>query len=887
MPHRRSSRPSRAAAALSAALAAGALTAVPAQAQQAPDTVVLQVLGINDFHGHLDPGRGGAPSVAGVLGGAVASFRQQNPNTVFVSAGDNIGASPFISSSQQDAPTLDVLDEIGLAVSAVGNHEFDRGYADLSGRVASRADFPYLGANVEGESPALPEYEVVQTASGVTIGFIGVVTQQTATLVSPAGIRGLTFGDPVAAANRVADDLSDGVAGNGEADVVVLLAHEGAVTAASAAATCEQVATRDDAFGRIVRNTDSDVDAILGGHTHLVVDCEIAGPGGQVRPVLEASEYGKALARLRLTWDRGTERVTAASGDVVSLTPPSGSPAGTPPPFPADPRVEALVAQAAASADEVGRRVIGRITADIPRAQTADGSEDRGSESLLGNFIADVQLSATDGEDEGGAQIAFMNPGGLRADLLRDQVDAGEAVGEVTYGEAAVVQPFANTLFTLTLTGAQVKQVLEEQYQPAGSSRPFLALGVSKGFRYELDDAAPRGSRIRNLTLDGAPLDPAGTYRIVTNSFLASGGDNFATLATGTDRRDTGLDDLSVLVRHFAANSPITPDTTDRAVRVGAAPGTAPPPLPDVTGTKRLDGLDRYATAAAIARDSFPAGPVPVVIVVTGQEPADSVAAGPAADLLGGPVLPVARDSVPGDVRRELDRLDPARILVVGGPAAVSDAVLGELRAFTTGTVTRLAGADRFETAARVATVFPSPVARVFLASGGSVPDAVSAAAAGALTSSPVLLLGGRGVPAATAAALRQLQPRTVSVVGGPAVVPDSVLTGLRAAGLTVERLAGPDRYATAAQVAAAFWPGTTGVVYLANGRNPVDALTGVPAAGRDAAPLLLVESTCTPSATRAALDRLQPATLVVLGGEAAVSARAAAGTPVCGAPRP
>ena len=904
MPHRCSSRPTRTAIALSAALAAGALSAVPAHAQQAPDTVELQVLGINDFHGHLDPGRDGAPSVAGVLGGAVASFTRENPNTVFVSAGDSIGASPFISSSQQDEPTLDVLDEIGLAVSAVGNHEFDRGYADLADRVTSRVDFPYLGANVEGESPELPEFEVVETDSGVTIGFIGVVTTQTATLVSPAGIRGLTFGDPVAAANRVADDLSDGVAGNGEADVVVLLAHEGAERAATAADTCEELATSDDAFGRIVRDTDSDVDAILGGHTHLVVDCEIEGPGGQVRPVLEASEFGKALARLRLTWDRSSERVTAATGDVVSLTTPRDAPPGTPPPFPADPRVETLVSAAAARADEVGRRVIGRITADIPRAQTAAGDEDRGSESLLGNFIADVQLSATDGEDEGGAQIAFMNPGGLRADLLRDQVDAGEEVGEVTYGEAAAVQPFANTLFTLTLTGAQVKQVLEEQYQPAGSSRPFLALGVSQGLRYEFDDAAPQGSRIRAITLDGAALDPAGTYRIVTNSFLASGGDNFATLATGTDRRDTGLDDLSVLVGYFEANSPITPDTTDRAVRAGTGPrptpsptgtptptptvgpDTAPPPVPDAPGTKRLDGPNRYATAAAIARDSFPAGPVPVVLVVTGEEPADSVAAGPAADLLGGPVLPVARDSVPGDIRRELDRLDPARIVVVGGPAAVSDALLGQLQGFTTGTVTRLAGADRFETAARVATVFPSPVARVLLASGSSVPDAVSAAAAGALTSSPVLLLGGSSVPAATAAALRSLQPRTISVVGGPAVVPDTVLAALRADGVAAERVAGADRYATAAQVAVEFWPLTTGVVYVANGRNPVDALTGVPAAGRDQAPLLLVEPDCMPQATRTALERLQPVTLVVLGGEAAVSDRAAGGAFVCGAPR-
>ena len=226
-PHRRLA--GRAAALTAVALAAGSLTTTtPAVAQTAaPGTVQLQVLGINDFHGHLDPGPGTAASVAGVLGGAVRTLRGENPNTVFVSAGDNIGASPFISSSQRDEPTIDVLNAMGLAASAVGNHEFDRGYADLADRVVPRAQFPILGANVEGESPALRDSHVVTTPSGVRIGFVGVVTQETGSLVAPSGIQGITFTDPVAAANRAADALSDGVESgtNLEADVVVLLAH--------------------------------------------------------------------------------------------------------------------------------------------------------------------------------------------------------------------------------------------------------------------------------------------------------------------------------------------------------------------------------------------------------------------------------------------------------------------------------------------------------------------------------------------------------------------------------------------------------------------------------------------------------------------------------------
>ncbi len=866
--------------ALTAVAALGSATLAPAVAQVAPDAVELQIIAINDFHGHLDPRTGGAPSVAGVLGGAVAAARAANPNTVFVSAGDNIGASPFISSSQLDAPTLDVLDQMGLAVSAVGNHEFDRGYADLAGRVTARADFPHLGANVLGESPELPEHHVVTTPSGVRIGFVGVVTQATASLVSPAGIAGITFGDPVAAADRVAAQLSDGVAENGEADVVVLLAHEGSDVAAPPA-DCASLASADNTFGRIISQTSADVDVIFGGHTHLRVDCEFALPGGQVRPVLEAGQYGEAFSRLRLTWSPSERRVTAVDGQVLGLTATS---------YPADPAVEALVREADAAADAIGRQVIGRITADIPRARTAGGAEDRGSESLLGNFIADVQRSAVPG-----TQIAFMNPGGLRDDLLLDDVDGDEARGEVTYAEAAVVQPFANTLYTLTLTGAQVKQVLEEQYQPAGSTRPFLALGVSRGLRYGFDDTAPRGSRIHSITLDGAPLDPAASYRVVTNSFLAFGGDNFTTLGRGSDRRDTGLDDLSVLVRHFQANSPVTPDTTDRAVPGRApstptGPGTTPPPAtpggppvpqaPAAAALTRLAGENRYATAAAVVRSAFPSAPVPVVVIASGEAYADALAAGPVADRLGGPVLPVPTVGLPSDVRAELTRLRPGRIVVLGGPEAVSEATVTALGAFTAGPVTRLAGADRFATAAAAATeTFSSPVPRVLVATGNDFADALSGGAAGARTDSPVLLSFKSTLPEATAAALRRLQPRDITVLGGPNAVSDAVLEQLRAfaVGGTVDRIAGADRYDTAARVASAFWPPSTPVVYLATGRRFVDALAGVPSAGRDAAPVLLVEPTCMPAATRRELDRLSPARVVVLGGDAAIGAGAVA----------
>jgi 2',3'-cyclic-nucleotide 2'-phosphodiesterase (5'-nucleotidase family) len=389
------------------------------------------------------------------------------------------------------------------------------------------------------------------------------VTEETASLVSPAGIQGITFTDPVVAANRVADQLSDGNAANGEADVVVLLAHEGSATVATDPASCATMAARADAFGHIVRDADANIDAIIGGHTHLAVDCTFPHPRGNglVRPVLEANSYGTTLDRIQMTVDPDTDTIMNVSSGLVPVTG-----------FTPDPAVAQLVAQAVDSAAVVGRVPVGRITQDITRAfdtSTTPPTEDRGSESVLGNFIADVQLAATAAPNLGGAQIALMNPGGLRADLLYASSPGGEGDGVVTYSEAAEVQPFANGVVTMSLTGAQIKQALEEQWQPAGSSRPFLHLGVSKGFHYTIDPSAAKGSHVSALTLNGVPIDPDATYRVTVNAFLAAGGDNFPTLAQGTARQDNGFNDLNVLVDYLTANSPVTPDTASRVTILG------------------------------------------------------------------------------------------------------------------------------------------------------------------------------------------------------------------------------------------------------------------------------------------------------------------------------
>ena len=523
----------------------------------------VQVLTINDFHGRVSAN--GQEAGAAVLAGAVAQYEAANPNTLFVSAGDNIGASTFTSFIADDEPTIDALSAGGLDLSVVGNHEFDQGFADLTDRVIPRyedktglpgADFA-LGANVYRKGttdPALAEY-AIREVDGVKVAFIGTVTSDTATLVSPAGIAELEFGDQLEAANRVAAELTT----TGAADVIVLLTHSG-----SAGADCAALASEDSEYGSLVRGASADIDAIVSGHTHQLYACDVSG-----RPVLQAHQYGTTLGALDIRVDSASRELISIEGSTVDLVDASGTAA-----FPADAEVAEIVAAAEDEAETLGSVPVGRISADILRGGTPAGS-DRGVESSMGNLIADMYLWATtEYENYGGAtdaQIALMNPGGLRDDLLF------EGDGTVTYADVAAVQPFGNTLVTLTLTGAQLEQVLEEQWQP-GAERPKLHLGVSDGFAYEYVDDAAAGDHIKGMTYQGEPIAADDEFVVVTNSFLAAGGDGFAGFAEGTGTADSGIVDLAATVDYFEAETVVDPAPLGRAVIW--QPGTEQPEEP-------------------------------------------------------------------------------------------------------------------------------------------------------------------------------------------------------------------------------------------------------------------------------------------------------------------
>lgn len=553
-----------AAGALATATAFGLALGAMAPAQAAPSdrgrearSVDINLVTVNDFHGRIE--QSGTAAGIARLATAVNSFRAENPNTVFAAAGDMIGASTFTSFIQNDVPTIETLNAAGLDVSAVGNHEFDQGFADLTDRVMPLAEWEYLGANVYDKgttNPALPEYWL-QKFQGVTIGFVGAVTDELPSLVSPSGIEDITVGSPVEAANRVADQLSDGKRNNGEADIVIMLVHEGAADTTLAAAT--DPASR---FGDIVLRANDNIDAIVSGHTHLAYNHVIDG-----RPVISSGQYGERFSNMEIRYDRATKSITKMENTVYTMAVERDANGNvTQWLFEPDPAIVPMVSEATAIADELGNVVIGQAAAAFNRAQrpgVVNGQpapvENRGGESTLGNFVADVQLWALEADGIRDVDVTFMNPGGLRADINS---------GDTTYREAANVQSFANTLVTLNLTGAQIEQVLEEQWQPAGASRPFLKLGVNEGLTYTYDPNAAQGSHITQVWLDGEPLDPAATYSVGANSFLASGGDNFVTFRAGTNKADSGKVDLEAMVDYFEAFGTAAPDNAQRAVGV-------------------------------------------------------------------------------------------------------------------------------------------------------------------------------------------------------------------------------------------------------------------------------------------------------------------------------
>ena len=569
-----------------AALAALAIAVPAAQAAKPSKDVSVQLLGINDFHGNLEPPTGSGGLITEVAGGTAVpaggavylanqlrTLRQQNPNSLTVSAGDLIGASPLLSALFHDEPTIEAMNEMGLDLNAVGNHEFDEGVTELlrmqnggcgpdnscPNGTFGGANFGFLAANVvykDTGEPIFPPY-AIKKFGNIKVGFIGMTLEGTPNIVSASGIQDVDFLDEAETANKYAAELRNE---HGVRAIVVLLHEGGTPTPFAGIDSCNVAGAVTD----IVDRTSDAVDLFVTGHTHQPYVCT-AGNNSLIdgRPVTSASSFGRLVTNIGFTLDHKTKDIKGVTADNTIVT-RTQTPAAD---------IQQLIAGYNTLAAPISNQRIGRISANIPRETTPTPPGPLGL-NPLGYLIADAQLADTDDADRGDADIALMNPGGVRADLTFASSPAGEGDGVVTYGEAFTVQPFNNIVVTNTFTGAQLLDVLKDQW--CSGPRTVLLPSANLTYTYDQSDAAAITgvtcspsvtSPVSNVRINGVLLDPAATYRVTTNNFLADGGDSFASLRAGTNRTSLPDFDVDSLVRYLEptlTGAPIGPPPTDR-----------------------------------------------------------------------------------------------------------------------------------------------------------------------------------------------------------------------------------------------------------------------------------------------------------------------------------
>jgi 5'-nucleotidase len=533
---------------------------------RSPATVAVQLLAINDFHGNLEPPAGADGQINGIAAGGaeyLATHLEQaiasNPNSIVVGAGDIIGAAPLVSSLFHHEPTIEAMNAMSLAVSSVGNHEFDHGVRELlrikrggchpadgcqGGHRFSGATFSYLSANVVQTATHKPLFAptAVRRVGGVPIGFIGETLQGTPHIVAAARTRGLTFLDEAATANAYAAQLTrQGI------HAIVLLIHEGGGQQPTEGTPDPNGCVNfSGAIEPLVKKLSPAIRVVISGHTHAVYNCQIGG-----HLVTSAGSYGRMVTRVTLNIDRSTDRIASASATNEIVTRDVAR-------NPAQTRIlENYRARAAGAAN----RVVGSVTRDLLRAANDAG------ESALGDVIADAQLAATSAAVNGGAVVAFMNTGGIRSDVVSNDSRSPVRPGEVTYGDLFAVQPFGNVLTVFTMTGEMIKQLLEQQFDnPRPGERSMLQ--VSHGFTYRYRLTAPPGQHVDrdSIRLNGKLIGPNERVRAEASDFLVGGGNGYRALGEGVERMG-GVADIDALVEYFKTHSPVAPGGQDRIVR--------------------------------------------------------------------------------------------------------------------------------------------------------------------------------------------------------------------------------------------------------------------------------------------------------------------------------
>ncbi len=557
-------------------LALALLSLAPAALCQKPapkPPVQIQILAINDFHGNLEPPAGSDGLINKTFAGGaeylatdLAAAARQNPNTLLVAAGDLFGASPLLSGLSRDQPAIASLNAMHLDLTSIGNHELDHGPAELRLRLKD-AHFHYLAANVV-DDPAHPSHTLfpstaIRTVGGVRIGFIGETLKATDAMIGQDSSRGLTFLEEAAVANQAAADLErQGV------HTIVLLIHQGGEQHVPPGTDRDPngCASFGGALTEVLDHLAPSIKVVISAHTHQFYKCTLAG-----RSVTSASSYGRMFTRIQLSVDPATDTLlhSAATNVVVTRD------------VPRDPTQTAIIQKYRIETDHIRNHIEGSVAASITKQFTPAG------ESPMGDLIADAELAAAQlaaaqppatqlaatqpaatqpasAPDGGPAVIAFMNTGGIRADLT---VPAGTpAPHPVTFGDLYTAQPFGNRITVFTLTGELLRRVLEQQFDVAPGDNLQL-LQVSEGFAYSYRPNAPAGEHILSMTLHGQPIDPADQLRIAATDYVAQGTEHLPALRERTGSITLGLD-LDALIAYFGSHSPVAPPATNRITRV-------------------------------------------------------------------------------------------------------------------------------------------------------------------------------------------------------------------------------------------------------------------------------------------------------------------------------
>lgn len=493
--------------------------------------IQVQLLGINDLHGQINVTRnvGGKPAGrADYLAAYLKQREAENKNTLLLQAGDMVGASPPASALLQDEPTIEILNKLNFDIGTIGNHEFDEGVKELlrlinggthaeTGNFAG-ANFPWVVANVVDDKTGetiLPPYKILKV-NGMDIGFIGVVTTETPTIVVPSGVEGLTFTDEVEAINRNVEQLKK----QGVRSIVVLAHNPGS-----------SGINGENPTGMLVdmaNKVDDEVDIIFGGHNHAYMNATIDN-----KLIVQSYSYGTAFSDVDIEIDPKTKDIVSKRAEIITTFQEGIKP---------DPEIAKMVANYEEKVEPIVNRVIGSTSVNLTALRNDNG------ESVLGDLIADAQRHALK------TDIAFMNPGGIRADIN---------TGDITWGEIYTVQPFNNDMVKMTMTGQQIRDVLNQQW---GTKTTMLQIS---GITYTWDENAPIGGKVVNIQLpDGSQLDPNKTYSVAANIFLAGGGDGF-TVFTKAQNKEIGPVDLDVLIDFISAQpNPFTYEMDNRIQKV-------------------------------------------------------------------------------------------------------------------------------------------------------------------------------------------------------------------------------------------------------------------------------------------------------------------------------